>query len=97
MKIEDVRENMGQRVLLVDPIENILKFDFGDEFIVIDGTGDQNIVHGNDVEADCSLIMTYETYLKLREKELKPMIGFMTGKIKVKGDVMVAKKLKSIM
>ena len=41
--------------------------------------------------------MSVDTYLKLQRKELKPMIATLTGKLKVKGDLGLAKKLKQLM
>ncbi len=41
--------------------------------------------------------MSKATYGKLQRKEIKPMIATLTGKIKVKGDIGLAQKLKQLM
>jgi putative sterol carrier protein len=41
--------------------------------------------------------MSKEIYLKLRRGEIEPMIATLTGKIKVKGDLGVAQKLKQLL
>ena len=41
--------------------------------------------------------MSEDTYLKLQNKQIKPMIATLTGKLKVKGDLALARKLKELM
>ncbi len=81
----------------IEPIGSRLKFVFDDELIVIDGTGDTNTISTEDVEADCTIRMSLETYGKLQRKEIKPFMATMSGKIKVEGDIAVAAKLKKLM
>jgi putative sterol carrier protein len=45
---------------------------------------------------DCVIRMKEEVFVKLRRGEQNPMTGFMTGKIKVDGDVSLALKLKDV-
>lgn len=45
---------------------------------------------------DCVIRMKDEVFQKLRRGEQNPMTGFMTGKIKVDGDVGLALKLKEL-
>lgn len=72
-----------------------LKFDFGDNKIVIDGTGDSNVVSTNDQEVDCTIVVSIDDLESLVNGSLNPMGAFMMGKIKVKGDMGVAMKLQS--
>jgi putative sterol carrier protein len=45
---------------------------------------------------DCIIRMKDEVFTKLRRGELNPMNGFMLGRIKVKGDMSLAVKLKEL-
>ena len=73
-----------------------LKFDFGDNKIVIDGTGASTVVSTDDQEVDCTIAVSIDDLKSLINGTLNPMGAFMMGKIKVKGDMGVAMKLQSL-
>ena len=97
IEILQIRKEFEEKVKILDPIGKMLKFHLDDEVILINGSGGQNLVTDLDEEADCTISMSKETYLKLQRGELKPMIATLTGEIKVKGDLGVAQKLKQLM
>ena len=97
MDISTIREDLANKVQTLDPIGKKLKFKLDDEAILIDGSGSTNIVTDSDEDADCTIKMSVDTYLKLQRKEIKPMIATLTGKVKVKGDIGLAQKLKQLM
>ena len=97
MEIADIRNELAERVTQIDPIGKRLKFKMDDEFMFIDGRDNKNVVGDTDEEADCTITMSKDTYLKLQRKEIKPMIATLTGKLKVKGDIGLAQKLKQLM
>ena len=97
MEITQIRQELSDNVKKIDPLGKKLKFRLDDDFIIIDGTEGKNILRDSDEEADCTITMSNETYLKLQRKEIKPMIATLTGKIKVKGDIGLAQKLKQLM
>ena len=63
---------------------------------MIDGSGGSNTISDTDEDADCTIEMSKETYMQLQRKEIKPMMATMTGKIKVKGDLALARKMKEL-
>lgn len=73
-----------------------LKFDFGDNKVFIDGTGDSNKVSAEDKDADCTIGVSAEDLQAMMSGALNPMTAFMSGKIKVKGDMGIAMKLQSL-
>ena len=97
MEIAQIREELASKVTQIDPIGKRLKFKIDEDVILIDGCHDTNKILDVDEEADCTITMSKETYLKLQRKEIKPMIATLTGKIKVKGDIGLAQKLKQLM
>ncbi len=99
MSIEDVCQDMAEKASQIDPLGKTLLFDFDDERMLIDGTGPTNevsIVTGKDTESDCVVRMSLDTYGKLQRKEIKPFMAVASGKIKVKGDMSIAAKLKQL-
>lgn len=76
---------------------NTLKFNFGDQQIHIDGTGDANQVSDTDKEADCTLNITMDDFKRVMSGDLNPMGAVMSGKIKIDGDMGVAMKLQSLL
>lgn len=97
MEIEKIRQDLAEKVKAISPIGKRLKFKLDEHSILIDGTGEANFVTDKDDEADCTISMSKETYLKIQRNEIKPMIATLTGKIKVKGDLGLAQKLKQLM
>ena len=99
MTIDEISRDMAQKSGTLDPLGKTLLFCLDDEKMLIDGTGDANvvsIVSGQDVEADCTVRMSIETYGKLQRKEIKPFMAVASGRIKVRGDMSIATKLKKL-
>jgi len=96
MTIEEIRNELNGKIEKIDPIGKKLKFKLDDDIILIDGSGEKNILSDIDEDANCTITMSKETYVKLQRKEIKPMIATLTGKIKVKGDIALAQKLKQL-
>ncbi|MFC4768176.1 SCP2 sterol-binding domain-containing protein [Effusibacillus consociatus] len=59
--------------------------------------GKAEYVQGTSFDAKCSLQMSDESFLKLMKGKLNPTMAFMTGKLKINGDVGLAMKLQSIL
>lgn len=97
MQITQIRQDLADKVKTIDPIGKKLKFKLDEDIILINGSGDANFISDVDEEADCTIIMSLETYLKLQRKEIKPLMATLTGKLKVKGDIGLAQKLKQLM
>ena len=68
--------------------------DAGTWFVAVDG--DKLAVEEGERDADARISMSAETFRKLLAREQNPMRAFMTGKIKVKGDMSAATKLQRI-
>ncbi len=89
-------EAMRPKAEAAQPLKKTLKFSFGDEQLYIDGTGEKNILTTEDKDADCQINMGFQDFVALTKGKLNPMTALMTGKIKIKGDMSVAMKLKDI-
>ena len=74
-----------------------LKFDFEDEGVIfVDAATVPNAVSNDDNEAQCTIRMSLDNFEKMLGGELDPTMAFMTGKLKVDGDMGIAMKLSSV-
>lgn len=97
MNIESIISAISTQAANVSPLGAKLKFVLGDDVILIDGTGDKNIVSQNDEEAACVISTDAETFVKLQSGDLNPMMAVMSGKVKIKGDMGLAMKIQSLL
>ena len=96
MSYESTMNTMNEKAKTAQPLGSILKLNFGEQQIVIDGTGEANEVSTEDKEANCTVDVSLEDFNAMLSGDLNPMGAFMAGKMKVKGDPSVAMKLQSL-
>lgn len=75
-------------------IDGTIKFDIADEGVIRIVNGD---VTTDDGDADCTISGSIDTFKDLFDGELDPTAAFMTGKIKIDGDMGMAMKLSSLL
>jgi len=97
MTLEDITEGFREQAAKAPSLGKTLKFELDEGPVYLDLTGDAAQVSNDDKEADCTISMSTENLMKLREGKLNPMMAVMTGKVKIKGDMGLAMKLKDIM
>lgn len=100
MTFEDIHRDMAEKAATLEPLGKTLLFDFGESKMLIDGTADSNtvsVVSDQNIESDCVVRMSLDTYLQLQNKEIRPIMAVASGKVKVKGDMSIATKLKKLM
>ena len=94
---ETIVEEIRKQAENVSPLGAKLKFLLDDNVLMIDGSGDKNIVGTEDGEAQTTIITSIENLIKLKSGELNPMMAVMGGKVKIKGDMGLAMKLQSLL
>ena len=73
-----------------------VKLDFGSEgAIMLDGAG--QAVTEDDGDADTTIKIAWDDWQAMAAGQLDGMTAFMTGKLKIEGDMGVAMKLQSIL
>ena len=97
MSYESTINILSERAKVAKPLGSVLKLNFGESQIVIDGTSEVNSVSSEDTEANCTVDVSLDDFTSMMKGDLNPMTAFMSGKMKVKGDMGVAMKLPSIM
>ena len=97
MSHEKVFEQFKERAENASPLGGTLKFVVDENPIFINGNGEQNTISMDDLEADCTIVVSTEVLEKLRDGELNPMMAVMGGQIKITGDMGLAMKVQSLM
>ena len=57
---------------------------------------DNGEITDDDVEAACSITTDMETFKGMYDKSVSPQAAFMTGKVKIAGDMGITMKLQSV-
>ncbi|ESY50231.1 MULTISPECIES: SCP2 sterol-binding domain-containing protein [unclassified Mesorhizobium] len=92
MSVQDIAEKMRSRVASAG-FEHSVKFDTGsDGVIVIDGA----TVSTTDATTDCTIKLSLDDLDSLIAGDLNPTMAFMSGKIKVEGDMSAAMALSQL-
>lgn len=89
-------EKINEMAASAAPIGSTIKFNLGGNLIHLDGTGSSNVVSQEDKDAECTISMTSEDFQAMLSGDLNPMMAFMSGKIKIDGDMGVAMQLQSL-
>lgn len=97
MTFEVIVEEISKQAENVSPLGAKLKFVLDDDVLMIDGSGDKNVISTEDGEADTTIITSKENLIKLKNGSLNPMMAVMGGKVKIKGDMGLAMKLQSLL
>jgi putative sterol carrier protein len=97
MTLQELSDNVRTRVANADTLDATAKLvtDLGPVFI--NAKQQPATVSNDDATADCELHVSVGDLEKMGNGDLNPMMAFMMGKLKVKGDMGVAMKLGQIM
>lgn len=92
MSIQDIAEKMRARVES-SGFDRSVKFDTGsDGVILIDGSA----ISTTDGPADCTIKLSLDDLESLIAGDLNPTMAFMTGKLKIEGDMSIAMQLSQL-
>jgi putative sterol carrier protein len=92
VSVQEIAEKIKSRVAS-SGFDRSVKFDTGsDGVIVIDGA----TVSTSDAPTDCTIKLSLDDLDSLIAGDLNPTMAFMTGKIKVEGDMTVAMALSQL-
>jgi putative sterol carrier protein len=97
MSLDAILSKIKDQAANISPIGATVKFVLDDHVLYVDGTGDSNEVSTKNEDADCMISTSMDTFVKLKNGDLNPMMAMMTGKIKIKGDMAVAMKLQALL
>ena len=93
MDNSDIAAKMSEALQKAGGLDKSVKFDFdGEGAVWLQGTE----AKVSDADADCTINVSKDDFLALAQGELDPMMAFMSGKLKVEGDMSVAMGLQNI-
>jgi len=83
--VEMLQEKMSGQ----DAFGSTVRFDFGDgSAVFVDGNeSPPKATPDSDTDADCTITAAEETFQEMMDGDLDPTSAFMTGKIKIDGDM----------
>ena len=94
MTNEEIAKKMTDALESSGGLSKSVKFDFGDDGAVYAHGKEASVADGQD--ADCTIKVAKDDFGKLASGDMDPMMAFMSGKLKVEGDMSVAMGLQSI-
>lgn len=98
MSLQQITEGMRERVGEDCGLGAKVKWDFGDDGIVLlDAAQVPNVVSNEDGDADCTLKISMADFIAMTQGELDGTTAFMMGKLKIDGDMSIAMKLQSVL
>ena len=94
MNFNEIDERIKTLAAQKGPMGVSFKFSFPGGIIVVNADG---TVSNENLDADCTIAATEETFSDLMTGNLNPMMAVMTGKVKISGDMSVAMKLQNLL
>ena len=97
MSLDEITKAVTDRVGADSGLGSSVKFDFEDQGCVfVDASKVPNEVSNEDKDADCTIRMSIDDFKSMMAGDLDATMAYMTGKLKVEGDMAVAMKLSSV-
>lgn len=93
MSLQSLTERIQTLVGTDSGLDATFKFITDEGVISVDTKQVPNIVTNSDMETECALEISTKNALNLLSGDLNPMMAYMMGKLKIKGDMGVAMKI----
>jgi len=97
MNLQELTDQIRAKATHADSLNATAKLVTDQGVVYIDATQSPVVVSNDDKPADCDLHVSVDNLVKMGTGELNPMMAFMTGKLKVKGDMGIAMKMGQVM
>lgn len=98
MTIDQIEAQMKSRAMNFIGLGALVKFDLGGgDVLFIDGRTTPPAIAREGAAPDTTLTISAENLMKLADGKLAPTLAFMTGKLKVSGNMGVALKLANML
>jgi putative sterol carrier protein len=97
MTLQEITDKMKEGASTKSPFGNTVKFTTDQGVVYIDGNANPPDVSNDDKAADCTIKMDFGDFDDMINGKIDGMTAFMTGKLKIEGDMGVAMKLQSIL
>jgi len=96
--LDEVINALKQRAAGKSAIGAKVKVDLGsDGQIMLDGTAGENVISTGDGDADCTVTLSLANFAALLEGGLAPELAYLTGRMKISGDMGVVMRMAELM
>lgn len=76
----------------------VVKFDFGEPgSVILDAAQIPNVVSTEGPDPDCTMVISIDDFMAMAEGSLDGVSAFMTGRLKVQGEMGLAMKLGALL
>ena len=93
MSLQSLTERVQTLVGTDSGLDATFKFITDEGIISVDTKQVPNVVTNEDLETECAMEISTKNALDLLGGELNPMMAYMMGKLKIKGDMGLAMKI----
>ncbi|RMF07558.1 MAG: sterol-binding protein [Alphaproteobacteria bacterium] len=98
MSLSSALETLKAKIGNADNLSKVVKIDLGDDGVIVaDGTQSPTAFSTEDADADVTLSMSLADFENMLAGDLNPQMAFMTGKLKVTGDMALAMQLGQLL
>jgi putative sterol carrier protein len=98
VSLEKIIDGLKQRIGEDCGLGSVVKFDFGEQgTVTLDATQIPNQVSESSAEPDCTMVISIDDFMAMADGSLDGVSAFMTGRLKVQGDMGIAMKLAAVM
>lgn len=98
MTVQTIIDGLKEKVGKDCGLGSVVKFDFGDQgSVILDASQVPNVVSTEGPEPDCTMVISIEDFMAMAEGSLDGVSAFMTGRLKVNGDMGIAMKLGALL
>jgi putative sterol carrier protein len=98
MALEKIIDGLKDRVGDDCGLGAVIKFDFGDQgTVTLDAVQIPNQISESGTDPDCTMIISIDDFMAMADGSLDGVSAFMTGRLKVQGDMGIAMKLGAIL
>lgn len=98
MTLQTIIDGLQEKVGEDCGLGSVVKFDFGDQGnVILDASQVPNIVSTEGADPDCTMVISVEDFMAMAEGSLDGVSAFMTGRLKVSGDMGIAMKLGALL
>lgn len=94
--IDEIVSALAGKLSEAKPFGKKIKFVLDGNNVFLDGTATPPTVSLSDAAADATISASVEVFEKLMNKQLNPQMAFMSGKVKLQGDMMAAMALQKV-
>ncbi|MEZ4901885.1 MAG: SCP2 sterol-binding domain-containing protein [Spirosomataceae bacterium] len=93
MSLQSLTERIQTLIGTDSGLDATFKFITDEGIISVDTKQIPNMITNDDLETECAMEISTKNALDLLSGELNPMMAYMMGKLKIKGDMAVAMKI----